>query len=147
MSTLADDMIRVTQSSIGENGRLVRDRPFHAFVSHHALKDARGRLRRFSSRSKAFRAAQAFITDHNQVTMSAALRASSDSSVTDACNTATKHKLIIEITYTGSVPGAHDAARRVLDDGTLQDAMHNYGDVSADKYRFFRITDVEIKAT
>jgi hypothetical protein len=57
-----------------------------------------------------------------------------------------KHKLIIEVTYTGSVAGATDAARRVLDDGVLQDAMRDYNQTNETTW-LFRITDVEIKAT
>ena len=56
----------------------------------------------------------------------------------------TKYKLAIEITYTGSIPGAIDAAMRALDDGVLQDAMHNYGEVAANKWGF-RVTDAEVK--
>lgn len=63
---LTEDMIRVTAATIGANGRAVRDRPFHAFVGHHALKDAKGRLRRFGGRQAARRAARTFITSHNQ---------------------------------------------------------------------------------
>jgi hypothetical protein len=63
---LTEDMIRVTNSSIGMDGHVVRDRPHQAFIGHHMLKDARGRPRRFSSRSAATKAAKLFITEHNQ---------------------------------------------------------------------------------
>lgn len=74
MKTLTEDMIRVTNSSIGKNGRMVRDRPHQAFVGHVMLKDARGRPRRFSSRSKATKAAKLFIANYNQETIHAHLR-------------------------------------------------------------------------
>lgn len=58
----------------------------------------------------------------------------------------TKHKLVIEVTYIGSVSGAIDAARRVLDDGILQDAMRDHNQTNETTW-LFRITDVEVKAT
>ena len=58
---LTEDMIRVVRHSIGAKGRMVRDRAYHVFVGYHCLKDARGRLRRFSSQSTARAAARVFI--------------------------------------------------------------------------------------
>lgn len=63
---LTESMIRVTNKSIGADGRIVRDRPLHVFVDRYALKDARGRLRRFGRRGAAYKAAREFIEEHNQ---------------------------------------------------------------------------------
>jgi hypothetical protein len=66
ITLLTEDMIRITTASLGANGRILRERPFHVFVGHHALKDERGRLRRFGRRSAAIAAARLFIVAHNQ---------------------------------------------------------------------------------
>lgn len=55
-----------------------------------------------------------------------------------------KHKLIIEITYTGSVTGACAAANAVLNAGTLQDAMRDHNRIAADSWRF-NITNTQVK--
>ncbi len=52
-----------------------------------------------------------------------------------------EYQLTIVLTFTGSLPDAYDAARRVLDDGTLQNAMHDhYSAVEG-----FTITNAEVK--
>ncbi len=62
---LTEDMIRITRDSIGANGRMVRDKPFKAWVGHHGVRDARGCARRFASWSSARSAAREFIGEHN----------------------------------------------------------------------------------
>lgn len=92
---LTETMIRITKASIGANGRVVRDRPFHVFVAHHGLKDARGRLRRFASRGAAKAAARAFIAEQNQEQISACVASmgclcaghARGDPATDACDT------------------------------------------------------------
>jgi len=64
---LTDAMIRVTNASIGANGRAVRDRPFVVYIHGHlTLKDKRGSQRRFASRGAAYKAAREYIAEHNQ---------------------------------------------------------------------------------
>lgn len=55
-----------------------------------------------------------------------------------------QRQLTIVLTYTGNIVDAYDAARRVLDAGTLQDAMHeSIGLASAG--HAFEIVDAEVK--
>lgn len=63
---LTESMIRVTTSTIGASGHALRDRPLRVFVSHHMLRDERGRPRRFARRSSAYKAAREYIAEHNQ---------------------------------------------------------------------------------
>lgn len=66
MNKLTEDMIRVTRDPSGASGRLIRDRVLIVYVGHHALKDKRGRQRRFGRDGAARRAARAFIAEYNQ---------------------------------------------------------------------------------
>lgn len=71
MNKLTDDMIRITSDAIGANGRAVQNRNLVVYIGHHALKDKRGRQRRFESRNAARAAARAFIAEHNQTNIPA----------------------------------------------------------------------------
>lgn len=55
-----------------------------------------------------------------------------------------ERQLTITLTYNGSLFDAYDAARRVLDSGILQDAMHEYS-ASAATGHAFSITNAEVK--
>jgi len=66
VNKLTEDMIRVTRDPSGASGRLICDRVLVVYVGHHALKDKRGRQRRFSRDGAARTAARAFITEYNQ---------------------------------------------------------------------------------
>ncbi len=74
MHTLTADMIRVVRHSNGSNGPL-HNRLFHVFVDRYALKDARGRMRRFALPSSARKAALHFIAEHNQTRVPACVQA------------------------------------------------------------------------
>ncbi|HEY8926187.1 MAG TPA: hypothetical protein VIU64_17515 [Polyangia bacterium] len=63
---LTDAMIRIATSRTGARGA-VHDRPLVVFINGTiTLKDKRGRQRRFARRGAAFKAAQAYIAEHNQ---------------------------------------------------------------------------------
>jgi hypothetical protein len=66
VNKLTEDMIRVTRDPSGASGRLIRDRVLVVYVGHHALKDKRGRQRRFSRDGAARTAARSFIAEYNQ---------------------------------------------------------------------------------
>ncbi len=55
-----------------------------------------------------------------------------------------ERKLTITLTFTGNLLDAYDAARQVLDAGTLQYAMAAHTTVTGKPYAF-RITNTEVK--
>lgn len=63
---LTEDMIRVVNAAVGARGRATY-KPLVVYVAEHALKDERGRMRRFASKLAARDAAVRFIAEHNQI--------------------------------------------------------------------------------